>query len=223
MQDEGRNRQPGRERTGAEAMRVAEALRAEIVAGTLAASAPLRQELLAERFATSRMPVRDALRILEQEGFVDIVPNRGARVAAIEPADYREICEMRAALEGLAIRLAIPELSNSRIDQAAAIQAEAEGAGIARFGALNAAFHAALYNVCGRPRLLSTIAGLHDLADRYMRIAAIKLDYVDRSHAEHRAILAACRSRDADRAEHLVRAHIMDAGVQLAEQLAARL
>lgn len=208
-----------RARTGAEAERIAAALRADIVSGAVQPGTALRQELLADRYAASRMPVRDALRILSQEGFVDLVPNRGARVAELDPAGFREICEMRVALETLAMRRAIPELADSRIDRAARVQDEAERSGIARFGALNALFHATLYEPCGRPRLLAQIAALHVLADRYMRIAAVELDYLARSHAEHRALIAACRRRDAAEAVGLVELHISGA----CDELVARL
>ena len=61
---------------------------------------------------------------------------------------------------------------------------------------------------------------LHDLADRYLRIAVVELDYLTRSHAEHRAILAACRARDAERAAGLVADHITQAGEELLKRLA---
>jgi Transcriptional regulators len=215
-------RRTARARTGAEAGRIAAALRAEIVSGALPPGTALRQEVLAERHAASRMPVRDALRILAQEGFVDLAPNRGARVAVLDPAGFREICEMRVALETLAIRLAMPELTESRIDRAAQVQAEAEAGGIADFGALNALFHATLYEPCARPRLLAQIAALHDLGDRYMRIAAVELDYLARSHAEHRAILAVCRRRDAAEAADLIERHIAAAGAELLARLEAK-
>jgi DNA-binding GntR family transcriptional regulator len=210
----------GRERRGTEVTRIAAAIRKEILSGELLPGAPLRQESLAETHAASRMPVRDALRVLEGEGFVDMIPNRGARVASLDPKDYMEICELRAVLEPLAIRRAVPELSDSWIDRVEAIQAEAETAGVDRFGALNAAFHATLYEPAGRPRLLAQIRMLHDLADRYLRIAVVELDYLTRSHAEHRAILAACRVRDAERAAGLVADHITQAGEELLKRLA---
>lgn len=215
-------KQAGRERRGTEVGRIAEAIRAAILSGELPPGVPLRQENLAETHAASRMPVRDALRVLEGEGFVEMVPNRGARVASLDPVGFLEICEMRAALEPLAMRRAVPELSESWIDRVEAIQTEAEIAGIERFGELNAAFHTTLYQPAARPRLLAQIAVLHDLSDRYMRIAAVELDYLVRSHGEHREILAACRARDAERAASLVAAHITQAGDELLTRLAAR-
>jgi len=165
------------------------------------------------------MPVRDALRMLEQEGLVDMQPNRGAQVARLDADGFREIYEMRAVAEVLALKHAIPELTDSRIEQAARIQEQAEQADIEHFGRLNKAFHEILYQPCARPRLLAHIAGLNELADRYLRIAAIELNYVQRSNAEHHALLAACKARDRQRACALLDLHITEAGNQLLPKL----
>jgi DNA-binding GntR family transcriptional regulator len=206
--------QAGR-RSGEHAALIAEALRDQIISGALKAGEALRQERLASRFETSRMPVREALRILENEGFVVMAPNKGAVVAPLDAADMREIYEMRAVAEMLAMRLAIPEISNAQIMRAIEIQAQAEQSPIQDFGALNRKFHETLYSPCARPRLLAHINSLCDLADRYLRIAATSLGYTERSHREHRALLEAVEARDADRAARILNAHIMDAGEAL--------
>ncbi|MCR4268465.1 GntR family transcriptional regulator [Nitratireductor sp. ZSWI3] len=211
------------EKRGEQAERIAAGLRQEIVSGRLAAGSPLRQERIAETYGTSRMPVRDALRLLEAEGLVQMAPNKGATVALLNAAEFREIYEMRGAAEVLALRLAIPELTNRQIERAADIQGAAERSSIKEFGALNKAFHMALYEPCARPRLLAHIAGLNDLADRYLRVAAIELDYVQQSHREHHALLDACRRRDEKGACAILWAHIEDAGRALHALLSPRM
>jgi DNA-binding GntR family transcriptional regulator len=210
---------PATKRAGDQANRIADILREEIVSGVLQAGAALRQEHLAELHQTSRMPVRDALRLLESEGLVQLSPNKGAIVSPLDPAELREVYEMRAALETLALRLAIPELTNSRIDQAAAIQDNAEASGLANFSSLNKSFHSTLYEPCGRPRLLAQIAALNDTGSRYLRLAAARLDYVERSHLEHRELLLACRQRDMARACDILEHHIEEAGNALYRHL----
>ena len=202
-------------RTGAEAERIAAGLREDIIAGRFRSGEALRQERLAELYQASRMPVRDALRILEGEGLVTLQRNRGAVVSALDPLEFREIYEMRAALEVLALRLAIPDLTNRQLDEAEAIQAEAEAGDTRRFGALNKAFHHRLYKACSRPRLLSQIAVLNEIADRYLRVAAVRLDYAERSHREHRVLLEACRRRDEAAATSCLKEHIEAAGQSL--------
>lgn len=209
----------GTPRSGAQALEIAKQLRADIISGVFGQGETLRQEHLAKRFRTSRMPVRDALRMLEQEGLVDMQPNRGAQVARLDAEGFREIYEMRAVAEVLALRHAIPELTENRIEEAARVQEQSEQADIEHFGRLNKEFHETLYAPCGRPRLLAHIAGLNELADRYLRIAAIELDYVRRSNAEHHALLAACRARDTNRACCLLDRHITEAGEQLFPRL----
>lgn len=206
-------------RSGAQAIEIAKQLRADIISGVFGPGETLRQEQLAKRFRSSRMPVRDALRILEQEGLVDMQPNRGAQVARLDADGFREIYEMRAVAEVLALKHAIPELTDSRIEQAAVVQDRAEQADIEQFGRLNKAFHETLYQPCGRPRLLAHIAGLNELADRYLRIAVIELDYVQRSNAEHHALLSACRARNIEKACSLLERHITEAGDQLFPRL----
>src|ERR1700743_170798 len=87
---------------------IAEALRAAIVDGTLAPGAPLRQAAIARHFSVSAIPVREALRQLESEGWVKVEINKGATVAPLSAEEALEIYEIRAALECLAIGLAIP-------------------------------------------------------------------------------------------------------------------
>lgn len=208
-----------RGRSGDQVSALTDQLRARIIAGEFRPGEPLRQETLADRFATSRMPIREALRVLEGEGLVVLVPHKGATVAPLDPDELEEIYEMRVAAETLALRRAIPELSNAQIDRAERIQDRAEAAGMREFGALNKAFHACLYAPCGRPRLLAHIAGLMDLADRYLTFTAGSLDYRDRSHREHRVLLAACRRRDESEASGLLARHIAEAGETLLRHL----
>jgi DNA-binding GntR family transcriptional regulator len=207
---------------GARAAEIADALREQIVSGALTAGAPLRQDQLAQAFGSSRMPVREALQSLQQEGFVFIEPNRGAVVADLDAAEIREIYEMRTVAECLALRKAIPDLTNRQIDEARRIQDETERLPIERFSEGNKRFHMTLYAPSARPRLLAHVSGLADLADRYVRVAVDTLNYDNRSHEEHRQLLEACMRRDADEACEILRHHIDDAGVALTTWLERR-
>ena len=120
---------------------IVDALRNEIVSGVMAPDAPLGQDHLASRFGVSRMPVREAIWQLEALGFVTIEPNRRARVAPASRADFVEIFDMRLVAECLAIRRAMPELSNARIDRAEAIQKQIEGASGEAVWSAKRAFH----------------------------------------------------------------------------------
>lgn len=196
---------------GQQVQGIVEVLRAEIIAGRLPPDAQLRQEALATRFGVSRMPVREALRELENQGFVILPANRSARVAPLLVEEMVEIFEMRALAEALALEKAIPNMTERDIDRAEALALELEQAPVGEFARLNTAFHLTLYRPCGRSRLLAHIESLARAADRYLRAAAAGLDYRVPSDREHRAMLKACRARDAAQAVELIRCHILDA------------
>ncbi len=206
-------------RHGEQASEIVEILREEIISGRLPADSLLRQQVLAERFGISRMPIREALYRLEAEGFISFTPNKGAMVAPISAADLQEIYEMRVAAETLALRLALPELTNAQIGRAEDLQDEMATSSVADFGRLNAQFHMTLYQPCARPRLLTHIENLSNAADRYLRVTVGTLDYAQVSHGEHRSLLDACRRRDEPAAIESLTRHIEDAGQKLHKRL----
>ena len=210
---------PAQSRHGEQALDILQVLREDIISGRLSAGSLLRQQQLAERFGISRMPVREALYRLEAEGFIAFTPNKGATVAPVSADDLREIYEMRTAAETLALRLALPELTNAQIARAEDLQAEMEKAPVGEFGLLNAAFHNMLYAPCARPRLLAHIENLSNAADRYLRVTIGTLDYAAKSHREHRLLLEACRRRDETEAIRCLTQHIEEGGQILYSRL----
>ena len=193
------------------AEQVANVLREAIANGSLEAGTPLRQDDLAEQFGFSRMPIRDALRQLETEGIVSIHPTKGAHVARMDSAEISEIYALRELLESEALRLSIPNLAGAKLDEAEQVfdQIDAER-NVGRWGALNRAFHLALYDGCGNHRLPDLIEAHHNAADRYVRILLSNLDYRNRSQMEHRDLLAACRRRDGAKAVSILRQHLRE-------------
>lgn len=200
--------------------RVADILREGIAKGALKAGTPLRQDELATRFGFSRMPIRDALRQLEAEGIVSIHPTRGAFVAQMDAAEISEIYAIRELLEAEALRLSLPKLTDRQLADAASVldQIDAEP-DIALWGALNRAFHLALYGACGNARLLGLIEAQHNAADRYVRILLSNLDYRARSQAEHRKLLAACRRRDEEQALTWLAKHLREGSKTLVKSI----
>ncbi|NMM43577.1 GntR family transcriptional regulator [Rhodospirillaceae bacterium KN72] len=194
-------------------------LREEIISGDLAPGEALGQEHLASRFGVSRMPVREAIRHLESLGFVTVESNKRARVAAVSADDFLDIFDMRVAAETLAIRRAIPELTNARIDAAEAIQKQIESAPLGGFGDLNMRLHMTLYEACGRPRLLAHILMLGNAADRYLCMVKAGPTYREKSDREHYELLSACRARDADAAADVTARHIGEARDALVDYL----
>lgn len=200
---------------------VADVLRDAILRGALPAGQPLRQDELAARFGLSRIPVREALRQLEGEGLVTALPHRGATVAALSADELQELCEMRAALETAALRLAIPRLDAAALAEAEGVLRETDRAGdvLEHWSRNNWRFHAALYRPAGRPRMLALIQQLHDNVERYLRLHGSVARYREQGQAEHRDILGACRRGDADAAAVLLARHIGEVAVLLAGAL----
>ncbi|HLI13700.1 MAG TPA: GntR family transcriptional regulator [Alphaproteobacteria bacterium] len=200
---------------------IADVLRAAILSGSLAAGTRINQDRVAAEHGISHIPVREALRCLEAEGLVTFAPRRGFFVAKLSAGDAAELGEMRAALEALAIRLAIPRLTAADLDSAAtAIEAAERSAELAAWSRANWRFHRSLYAPCARPRLLDTLEGLWCGADRYLRVVWQAADWQGRSQKEHRAILRACRRGETERAAELTRRHVMAATSALVAVLA---
>jgi len=202
--------------------RIAQALAARIVSGGLPPGAPVRQDHVAAEFAASHVPVREAFRRLEAQGLLVSLPRRGVRVAPLDPAMVREVTEMRAALEALALRHAAPNLSAADLEQAERALAEIESSDrIELWEEANRRFHRLLAAPCGMPRLLSAIDDLQRTAARFLFATWRDLRWQPRSEAEHHAILAALRAGRAAEAEELMRRHIVEAGAALRRRLEA--
>ena len=198
---------------------IARALEQRIVEGLHAQALPLRQAELAAEFGTSHIPVREALATLAEKGLVQIIPNRGAVVVPLSAGQCRELAEMRAALEPLALRRSVPRLTE---DMLAAARKACDQGRRARSLTLRAqhnwAFHRALYAGGEQPFLMGQLETLWRHADRYLMFAWTHARYEARSDDEHAGLLEACEARDVRRACTLTRAHI-EAAARAVERL----
>ena len=199
------------------------ALKAAILEGRLPGGTPLRQEELAERLGVSRMPVREALRQLEAQALVEVLPHRGAVVAEISAADAADLFAIRRALEPAALRLSTPRLTQEqRAHAAALIEAMDTEPDPGRMGLLNRQFHMALYAAAGHPRLLA-LAEQHLAAfDRYLRFHLAAQGRERMAQQDHRAMLAAAARGDADAAVAILEGHLDHAADAIARFFAAR-
>lgn len=189
---------------------VRDGLRKAILSGELAAGSQLRQDEIAERFGMSRIPVREALRLLEAEGLVTLHPNRGAVVSALSLDEVLELLEIRIALECRALQIAIPNMVDADFDAAedilAAYDAEPDAS---KWGGMNWNFHLALYAPANRPRLLSMIETNYGHVDRFTRLQVSLATGKDRPQREHHGLLDLCRQGKSERAVKLLEEHIL--------------
>lgn len=199
--------------------RIASALREAILAGDFPPGTWLRQDDIAARFATSRLPVREALRILEAEGLTALSPNRGARIPTLEFHEVNTYYRMRERLEPLTLIESLPNLLEEQIALLESLQAEIEGnRDAARFLALDRQFHLASYAGGSSEQLMSATVRLWNATQHYRR-ALMPVEGPDQAsivNAEHRLLLDAIRRRDAEDAERYLTGHIRRTRVDLA-------
>lgn len=193
--------------------RIAAALAQRIVRGELKPGDRVRQDEVAHDFDASHVPVREAFRRLEARGLLVSRARRGVYVASLDQASLVEITRMRIALEVLALKYAIPNLTVDDIALAerAAKQGECSK-DISTWEDANRRFHLDLYRPCQMPRVLYDIGTLHEARLRYMYATATIIDWNPSSQDEHLEIIAVVKTRDTARACVLLEQHIVQAG-----------
>jgi DNA-binding GntR family transcriptional regulator len=192
--------------------RVHDHLRDEIIAGSLTPGTELTEVDLAGSLGVSRGPIREALGRLATEGLVTIRPRRGAVVRALSNEEFIEAYQVREALEMMAVRLAVPKLTEedlSALEQLVEDMAErAEVGDVQGFFEANTAFHQRFFEASENRMLAGLYRQLRGQIDRH-RLRSLELrGELSRSVAEHRAILSAARAGDVERAVGLASDHI---------------
>lgn len=204
------------------AVRISRALADRIVAGALAAGSRLRQDHVAEEFGASHVPVREAFRRLEAQGLVVSEPRRGVRVAGFSLDEVKEVAEMRAALEVLALRHAAPHLTRAILDQAEDATRAGDKAGDAQaWEEANRAFHRIILTPCAMPRLLRSIDDLHTASARFL-FSGWRAEWETPTDRDHRTILDALRAGQLDVAMAVLARHVQWVGQKPASGGAAR-
>ncbi len=179
------------------------ALREDILTGVLEPGDQLVQEALAERYGVSRVPLREALKMLESEGQVVNHPHRGYFVSELSVADLREVYHLRGLLERAALTAAVPLLDEVDIEDIARlgddVAAVAQDGDVLAMAEANRRFHFALFDAAAMPRLSRLLRQLWEATDAYR--ALYYQQPVNRSRVleEHESMVAALRARDADR------------------------
>jgi len=186
-------------------------LREAILNGLLDPGTMLNQAEIAKNFRLSRMPIRDALKMLAQDGLVRLVLHHGARVTHFSNRDIQEIYAIRKILEGYAVREAIPHITKAVISQLEHINQTIEQN--SRKGKVdsmikeNERFHLLLYEGCKNKKLLELLKNLWSSYPK--RIFWQIRGRADQVVHQHKEILAAVKARDANRAQKLVQAHLL--------------
>ena len=191
---------------------VAERIRRGILEGRLRPGDRIRQEAVAQECATSRMPVREALNRLRDEGLVTLVSHVGARVASLDVAELDEIYLLREQLEPLALAESIPGLTaedHQRLrEYVVEMEACADPADPSRWVWIDRLFHLTSYRAAKMPRLLEMIEGFWNTTQQYRRAYTRLPNRFATAHMEHRLLLEAIVGRNQEQASALSRVHI---------------
>ncbi len=194
------------------AAQVTEQIRHAILNRALAPGSRINQNQLAEDLNVSLVPIREALKTLESEGLVKIIPRRGAFVTEISLDDLDELYFARQLIEGESIRIALPRLNaddfaflQQTID---AMKRATEIGDIQSFMKLNRNFHMCIYQKTNNRHLLQIIDILWERSELYRYRYMFVIRNAETIHREHEAILVALKDRDADLAVQLARDHI---------------
>ena len=192
----------GHERPQTVQQYVLSALRREIGSGRLRPGEPIRQEALAADLGVSRVPLREALKILEGEGQVYYRPHRGYSVVELSMDELYEVYRIRELLESEAVRIAVAQGSSRLVDDVRAAETEVARASaeedLARMTAANRRFHFLLFDGAGMPHLARLIRILWDSTDAYRAVYYNDGDNRRCVLAEHRGIVEALAAGRAD-------------------------
>jgi DNA-binding GntR family transcriptional regulator len=203
----------------AASQRVADHLRAAILGGAIGPGERVRQEDIAQRLGASRLPVREALRMLEAEGLIENETNKGARVPRLDMHELDLIYQMRERLEPLALSESVPHLTEADLERLTRLQEEIEAdTDVGRFLELDRELHLLTYSGCHIDQLTSMVTRLWNSTQHYRR-AFVSLSGPSRmwvTNAEHRLLLDAIERRDTTDAERYLSGHIRRTRIELA-------
>lgn len=193
--------------------RVFHTIRENILSGKYATDEELKEKSIGEELGVSRTPVREALRQLELEGLVVIIPNKGAYVVGISQNDIRDIYEMRSRLEGLCAKWAAKNITREQLDELE------ENIYLSDFHSakgnseqiveLDNKFHEILYNASASRELKHVLLDFHHYVQRVRKITLSQTTRAIESNEEHRKIAEALKEHNSELAEKLANEHMM--------------
>ncbi|HVB05638.1 MAG TPA: GntR family transcriptional regulator [Acidimicrobiales bacterium] len=201
-------------------------LRRLIVSRELPPGSKIIQEQLANQLGVSRVPVREALKLLEGEGLIRTEPHRGTYVVEVSPEELLQIVQLRGIIETDALAVSLPAIGDDELGTMeaclATMDAAAEVGDSRSLGLANRRFHLAIVEPSGWDRYIRLLNQLWDNSEPYWSYTSSDPEVHARRKAEHTAILAAVRARDLALVAELLDAHRMDAIETTMERLTSR-
>lgn len=189
-------------------------IREDILAGKYLHNEELREKTIADELGVSRTPVREALRQLELEGLVTIIPNKGASVVGITRKDVQDIYEIRSHLEGLCAKWASANITAEQLDEldenVYLSEFHFEKGHYEQVLELDNKFHELLYQASNSKMLDHVLSDFHHYVERVRKNTLSRPQRAAASNQEHKKIVEALRNQDAAKAEKLATEHIMN-------------
>ncbi len=194
--------------------RVFHRIREDILSGKYGKDEELKEKTIGDELGVSRTPVREALRQLELEGLVTIIPNKGAYVVGFSAQDIHDIYEIRSLLEGLCARWAAKRATPEQLEALEEIMMlsdfKVQRGHFDQLVELDNKFHQQLYEASGSKVLEHVLRNYHHYVERARKMTLPVPKRSVESNEEHRQILAAIRDKDEDQAEVLANRHMMN-------------
>lgn len=194
---------------------VFDTMEASILNGSIQPGENLIELKLSAEMGVSRTPVREAIRMLEQKGLVQIIPNKGAIVLGISEKDLEDIYTIRMYIEGLGSRWAAANISDAQIRELTEIvdlqEFYSHKQSTDQINDLDSKFHEKIFEYSNSRTLQHTLSDLHHMIRRYRQLSFNTTGRADKAIEEHRQILEALVNHDQDAAERLTVQHIRNA------------
>lgn len=205
--------------------KVFQRIREDILKGKYKEHEELRENTIGKELGVSRTPVREALRQLELEGLVSIIPNKGAYVTGISPKDVKDIYMIRSMLEGLCARWATENITEEQMEELeetillSEFHMKREGTyNVEQITMLDGRFHAILYEASNSRILSHVLADFHKYVQPARKSSVVSEERARKSIREHKQILRAIRDKDQNLAEQLANEHILHVMQNLKKQ-----
>lgn len=187
-------------------------LREAILKGDLKPGERLMELQLASKLGVSRTPIREAIRMLEQEGLAVTMPRRGAEVAKMTLKDMEDVLEIREALDELAVRIACNKITEEQmkrlIEVKEAFEASTKSGDVKKIAEADVKFHDIIYEATDNPKLVTMLNNLREQVYRY------RVEYIKNPNnyptliAEHEAIVDGVKNRDVSKAAAAMHLHV---------------
>jgi len=204
----------------ARSQQIANSLKEEILSGKFPPGVRIRQEDIAEQFGASRSPVREALRILEAEGLINLVAHTGAWISHLSLSECEEMYLIRDRVEPLLLRLSIPAMTDSVIAELSDLVNQMEATNdVETFLKLDRQFHLLSYSKAETALVGDMVNRLWNTTQHYRRAYSqlLAASSFKPAHYEHHLLLSAIIRRDSDDAERILLGHIRRTRLELAQ------